>query len=687
MEKIQLPLILSPGPGCPEIISLKNNRPITVIVASTEAPCFVWNLTPSASNLAAYLKPITLSQGELSEIEEFSAPSELCTVDGTRLALTKELLRLLESEARIFKVTLWIPEVTLSQGALRNVDGEPRPAIYDLCMGSYVKPHAVCLTATDENGAHFIHLTDLHLARRNDLIRAEVSSTIGPADNLNNFNQNFRNFICKANSLSDSAELDFVLIGGDIVDFVNQGVSDSGLEDDNNWRVFIEILTGGGNESESGNPGINVPVFTTTGNHDWRLHPYDILNLSASFAIDRKQAAGFDSEYYDTVTRLNEKKNEVYNKIVKEGTFVTRGTTHKTLRWLLGKLETWEAKALIPAITAVLSYLTIDSDALSAIPSKFIIGFDALSAGQKQIFFTAAITILATGVHYAVNSFLFWLISRIIVDAIIPIEAGVQALHYYFLNINPYMNYAFSFGPNYFILMDTGPDCFVGQYLWDDGNKKMSRLSIKDNILGGSPDSMGFYGINEYYSYGQISWLEDVLKAIGSGKRQNSTKTRIFICLHAPPVNIKDKLDLGEKDEVLLIENLVKIRYGTINHFLSQFFHLCLGEKEHSKWYQGPKVDMVLTGHAHQKIEFRLASGPLVYLGRYSDSGLNDFDAKRPFVLQTAACGPWNKAFQSPPYYRKVHVDSAGEIHSFKQTKTRQRLCLQRRLPVIRLYD
>jgi hypothetical protein len=45
---------------------------------------------------------------------------------------------------------------------------------------------------------------------------------------------------------------------------------------------------------------------------------------------------------------------------------------------------------------------------------------------------------------------------------------------------------------------------------WDEGNKKVGVLSMKDGILGGSPDSMAFYSPNEYYAPGQITWLANV---------------------------------------------------------------------------------------------------------------------------------------------------------------------------------
>lgn len=653
MEKIRFPLILSPGPGCPEIISLNKDRSLTVIAAAVDAPCGQWSLKPSPSNRCDSLKPIPLIQNGIVELPQHSDPLLFSGPEDTRLVLSNELLRVLGSEARIFKVSLSMPK-SVPLNILREMDGKPRPTMYDISLGPHARPHAVCLTGSDENGVRFIHLTDLHLARRNDLIHSEVSNVFGTIKGFNNFNDNFRKFIGEANELADAGELDLVFVGGDLVDFVNHGVSDDGLEQDNNWQVFVEILTGDGNEPSRGNHGIRVPVFTSTGNHDWRLHPYNISLVAAPFGLERAKADVFDFEYYDNMEKIEAKKNEVYGKMVKEGTFIARDSFHHTvLKWFLRKSETWQAKALVPAIMASLSYLAIH--------------FTFLSKLLNLSISTAVIALLATGIHYIVNLFLSRVLSKIIEDAVIPIEAGVQALHCYLLKINPYMNYAFSFGSNYFIVMDTGPDCLVGQYLWDEGNKKMSRLSIDDNIMGGSPDSMAFYGVNEYYPYGQISWFEKVLASTESGSEPIYKKKRIFVCLHAPPVNIKDKIETGGNDEVLLKEGVNDIRYGTINHYLSQFYHLCLGEKENTPEYSGAKVDIIFSGHAHQKIEFRIASGPMVFTGKYSDLAAYGFDEKRPFVVQTAACGPSNAGFPDPPYYRKIDVDKDGLIRSFKQ--------------------
>ena len=650
------PLILSPSLGCPQIISFNDDSRsseinksyddhISVIIASTDAMFGKWSLIPSFSNQYEGIGQIPLIQKEVHEIPQDTGPLP-CSVNDTREIMSRELfLNLLGGRVQFYKIGLSLPEFDKSI-LLRRVNGVFRSTLYDLCLEGTIlqkKPHAVCIKGSKDNGIRFIHLTDLHLARRNDLIEGEIITTTGQIKGFNNFNEKMRKFIKEANGIADKGELDIVLISGDLVDFVNHGVSDEVNEADNNWQVFIEIVTGGGYEPQRENSGIRVPIFTSTGNHDWRLHPYDIVNASSTFGINKDQAGYFDFEYYDTVERLDSKRNEVYGKIVKKGSPISKeNSLHTIIKWLLSYSETWQAKILVPAISTVVSAFIKDIQFLA------MWHFIPLS--------------IAMVLHHIINSLLGKWVIYMITHAVLPIEASVRSLHYYFLHINPYFNYAFSSGSNFFIMMDTGPDCLTGQYLWDNGNKKMKRITVRDNILGGSPDSMAFYPENEYYSCGQIIWLERVLKVIHEAR---IPRCRIFICLHAPPINVENLPEIpNDKEEVILKKGQINIRHGTINHYLSQFFHLCLGKKENDIRYSGPKVDIVFSGHAHQNVEFRIDPDINIYNGKYSEKIKPDnFDDKRPFVVQTAACGPLNVNFPDPPYFRRVYVDEKGIVH------------------------
>lgn len=648
MKQQEYPFILNPSLGCPQIVALDNGKPsFFAIVAATDEHFGQWSLLPAAASQDQHLAELQLTQGAVEEITQNCATIPL-SIEGTREILSKELLNnVLAQRAKIFKVALALPEVDQDK-MLRNVQGKFRPALYDLCLDGTVqqrKLHAVCIIESEDSGLHFIHLTDLHLARRNDIIEQEISAAAGQIKKFNNFNDRLRQFIRCANARADKGELDFVLIGGDMVDFVNHGVDDEVNVRDNNWMCFIEIITGKGQEAQQDNTGLKVPVFTVTGNHDWRLHPYNITDMPAEFGICKQQAELFDCSYYDNKERIAAKTSEIYSNIIKQGSPILKeNMLHSVLKGFLRYSETWQSKTLVPVMALLSSGINVE------IKSSLLL------------------VVIAGILHRIINALAARVVRHSITHGVISIEADVHALHYYFLHINPYFNYAFSFGSSSFIMMDTGPDCFTGQDLWDDGNKKMGRLTVRDNILGGSPDSMAFYPANEYYSYGQIVWLEKVLKASAAAQQ---AKRRIFICLHSPPVNTRKQPCIpAGRDEVLLEKGKINICFGTANHFLSQFFHLCLGRKENDSSYAGPEVDIVFSGHAHQKIEFRLAAGaegPLVYHGEYSSGAAGAvFQQKRPLVVQTAACGPLNNdGYPDPPYFRQVHVDKNGTIMKF----------------------
>lgn len=127
----------------------------------------------------------------------------------------------------------------------------------------------------------------------------------------------------------------------------------------------------------------------------------------------------------------------------------------------------------------------------------------------------------------------------------------------------------------------------------------------------------------------------------------------------------------------------INLTYGTINHYLSQFFFLCRGLHENPNRRIEPdkesdlkKVDLVLSGHAHIEVEFRVdiekaaqENKVRIYHDKYSDKKLYPmkFYDSKTFIVQTAACGPHGEDTDSPPYWRMVKVDSQNRITSFEQ--------------------
>jgi hypothetical protein len=684
--KIQLPWLLSPNLGCPLILKKEELGIIGFDVVIAEMQ------DSSESQLSLVARPSYPGEGKVfslklkdrEELTERTLPFQLNRIEDTRFLISTTLhSAIFAGAARFFRYRALLAS-PLEEGMLRKIGLQERNTLYDLILmdgsrESGTTFHALCLRPKDD-GLRFIHLTDLHVALRNDLYDQNLRENItypdfqDPAKTLfNNFNENLRLFIIHANELADGGLLDFVLILGDLVDFLRHGFNEREDYGYNNFRVFRHLILGMGQEKDRRQPnmGLKVPIFTSTGNHDWRFFPYDPEVSRRVFGVNREVAGQLDLFWADEQEEISRKGDTFYSQLLREGAPVARRTWWgRVVNQGLKRLEKWQVKLLTPlSASAVASFL----NKIQCVGEWLQKGFGPLGPLLPSALALVIIPLLME----SVTGFIKKKIRKRIFD-LISIEAGWQALTDYFLNINPYFNYAFHLGRNYFLILDTGHDCLRAQYLWDDGDKKMGPLSIHDNTIGQSPDSMAFYDINEYYPYSQIGWVERVMELIREETRKEEQPSRIFIGVHAPPANLsrdefrKAQKEAGDKREgILLREGEYNIRYGTINHYLSHFYHLCLGRIE-QKPDEGhhPIVDMVLAGHAHWKLEFRLAwderkEGPLVYCGHFTanpDHFQEDFDQYRPFLFQTPACGPMEDFSPDPPYFRVIEIDPRGKV-------------------------
>jgi hypothetical protein len=381
-------------------------------------------------------------------------------------------------------------------------------------------------------------------------------------------------------------------------------------------------------------------------------------------------AKQLDLFWADEQEEISRKTDSFYGKLLREGTPISNKTGFgKLINWGLRYLEKWQVKLLTPVSLAAMTGLGDKFPWVGNWVQRIVGPYDNLFWSALSL---AGIPVIMEAVTGLIKRF-----TRKRIFDLMAIEAGWQALKDYFLAINPYFNYSFRVGNHYFLMLDTGHDCVRAQYLWDDGDKKLGPVSIRDNTIGQSPDSMAFYDINEYYPYSQIGWVERLMELIQEEKRE---PFRIFVGLHAPPANLskdearKAQKEAGDKREgIRLAEGEYNIRYGTINHYLSHFYHLCLGRIESNPDKKRfPLVDMVLAGHAHWKLEFRLAwddrkKGPAVYFGDFTgktETLMQDFDRFRPYLLQTPACGPQESMSPEPPYFRLVEIDGQGKILS-----------------------
>jgi hypothetical protein len=694
----ELPRILSPNLGCPFILSndeLNSKGFDLVIAVGADSP-------PGHLSLIAHPSfpgegtEFPLELKDPKELTEETLPPEFKSIDETRFLISTTLrFSIFAGQARFF-VYRAKPTLPVGQEMFRKIGQNLRAALYDLSLiGEGGKTgtvsHSLCLRP-HRDGLRFIHLTDLHVALRNDLYADPLGENIvfpagpktsqeppqppGPSgDGFNNFNENLRRFIRYANELADQGKIDFVLALGDLVDFLHHGFYEREDYGNNNFQLFRNLILGAGNEVHrpQPNPGLKVPVFTSTGNHDWRFFPYDIAVHHSVFGVKKEIAEEFGLFWANEQEEITQKVEAVYASLLREGSPISNRTwLGKLINSGLQRLQKWQVQLLTPLSVSALTGILPGIPWIGKSLHRFLGSYDPL--------LLSVLTLLVVPVAMGVlTGFIKGYVRSRIVD-LLAIEAGWQALKDYFLTINPFFNYGFRVGPNYFLILDTGHDCLRAQYLWDDGDKKLSPLSIGDNTIGQSPDSMAFYDINEYYPYSQITWIDRLMQRITREARKENQPVRVFIGLHAPPANLSkkkkkeaEKEAQGKPEGCLLEEKRFNIRFGTINHFLSHFFHLCLGRIEQNPTSQRYlPVDMVLAGHAHWKLEFRLAwdekkKGPLVYFGNFTGEPASfgeDHEKLRPFLFQTPACGPREDFSPAPPYFRRVEIDGQGKILS-----------------------
>lgn len=713
---VALPRIVSPNLGCPRILSPKDLAATgaDIVVAldpGEDARTVSYSLEASPSN-SGEGRPFDLLLVDPVPLDDDELPADFGDVAETWLLISTTLRReVFQGAARFWRFRMRVAAEPAAD-TLRQTRGAARATLFDLILRRYGReacsvPHALCLRPPAPE-VRFVHLTDLHVAVRNDIWAREVNRTVHPGDNSDpiefiNFNDRLRRFIGWANERADAGELDFVLALGDLVDFVQHGF-DKNDPGPNNWDLLIEILTGSPEEARRGNPGLRLPLFTTTGNHDWRPFPYPPGFNAAIFGLDSGEAGRLDYLYYDSSRLVGERILEVHTKLVREGSPILArpwwgsalglGLPWLELQWerissrVLGLAGRYLRAGSMTVGTALLGMLGHSGAVwMGWLDGKIWERLPDAPAAILLVLAAAALMPLAQA----------WFASqlRTKITALLGIESSAGGLRDYFLRFNPYFNYAVRLENCYFLILDTGHDCLTAQSFWDEGGKKLGPVSVRDNIIGGSPDTMAFYPPNEYYHYSQIAWLDQVLGAIGRRHGQTAgepRRCRIFIGVHTPPANLSRKqraradsaMAAGGGAPVPMRRRWLggyDIRYGTINHYLSEFFYLCLGYREAAQREpSGPGVDAVLAGHAHWSIEFEIRRpaaaaaswDPELRYGRFSESIEAGSGAPDrwwgPLVLQTGACGPPSATDPDTPNFRYIVVDPRLGVRRLRPT-------------------
>lgn len=167
--------------------------------------------------------------------------------------------------------------------------------LVDYPSGPYlhVNPHAVYVRDRPWSQVRFLQATDLHVAGRNDEIPAVVAAVTGRAPTAYvNFNDSVRTLVRGCNALHRQGRLDFLVLTGDLVDYVSDNDSlrhPFGLD---NVHYLRDLLTGeptrtrarlaDGRDMTVERPAVEeleVPVFTLLGNHDYRKNEYPLVHV------------------------------------------------------------------------------------------------------------------------------------------------------------------------------------------------------------------------------------------------------------------------------------------------------------------------------------------------------------------------------------------------------------------------
>lgn len=310
-------------------------------------------------------------------------------------------------------------------------------------------PHAIYARRSWSNFG-FIHATDLHVSRRLDTLRQQLAGLEGENEYIN-FNDMFRDFIRYANHLYDVGLLDVVILSGDLVDYIfEDGENRNG---GGNFKFFQDLVLG---QDESPDRAaaeeIRVPIFTILGNHDYRSNAYPIVggvDLKASDFIGDLPLIGGQSVYWK-------------------------------------KLSNFEPLNLTLAEAHVL-----------------------------------------VGGHKAFNVPLYPAFGRQQANKFAEVDAGMRAgSSYYFKRINSERSYMVRLGIHRIVMLDTG---------WDAGIVTGAWKALEWKLGYGSEDEAKFLGGNPNLAGISTQDLDLVKKA----QAEADASGLVVVAMHAPPINVE----------------------------------------------------------------------------------------------------------------------------------------------------
>lgn len=273
---------LLPSLGMPFFISSKDNTFKTLIITRKEHLSTI-DLQNSYALRAVNYNGLTLPLHAVC-VEKINNPN-----------LNSPLTKILDSQKAFsfIEVTLKMADRLSERAGLTQ-----RYILSDLTHPQIeTSHHSVVLLFHSWENYKFCFISDTHVAEAWDKVQDNLSQLPDNHEELNGeklfsiskvfskktFKENFINpnknltaFIKIANNLAASNELDFIIIGGDLVDykFKENRRSRHHLYIQTNFKFLEDIITG---KCMSGSE-LKVPLFTVCGNHDYRLYPYEMRN-------------------------------------------------------------------------------------------------------------------------------------------------------------------------------------------------------------------------------------------------------------------------------------------------------------------------------------------------------------------------------------------------------------------------
>lgn len=151
-----------------------------------------------------------------------------------------------------------------------------------------------------------IHATDLHVSYVNDYMYSNIkSSKFGEIaeKSFENYNDNFRDFIHYANKLHDSGAIDLILLTGDLIDYQFFSNDEARNNPFGNFLFFENMIKGNDFSPKTlkQTEELRVPLVTTLGNHDYRKLAYLIDFVTSKVSTENPIFSGIDFLVNNTI--------------------------------------------------------------------------------------------------------------------------------------------------------------------------------------------------------------------------------------------------------------------------------------------------------------------------------------------------------------------------------------------------